>query len=166
VWSDQALPKTAPSKQNFVKAPPGTWSAKPVKAATEPRLKTTIMLRNLPNDYTRDMFLQILDDAGFKLKYDFVYMPMDFKKSCGLGYAFVNLRTYEDAVKMWNDLNGFNNWVLPSQKVMAASWGKPTQGFDALVERFRNSSVFMQPDEYHPVLFDENGVRRPFPEKK
>jgi hypothetical protein len=123
------------------------------------------MLRNIPNDYTRDMFLQILKDAGFQLKYDFVYMPMDFQKSCGLGYAFVNLRTHEDALKMWERLEGFNNWVLPSQKVMAVSWGKPTQGFDALVERFRNSSVLMQPDECHPVVFDEHGVRCSFPKK-
>merc|ERR1740123_2226645 len=42
--------------------------------------RTTVMLRNLPNDYTRDMLLALLDKEGFQGKYNFVYLPMDFKR--------------------------------------------------------------------------------------
>jgi len=48
------------------------------------------MLRNLPNNYTRDMFLSLLDEQGLSGLYDFVYLPMDFCRDANLGYAFVN----------------------------------------------------------------------------
>merc|ERR1711904_185985 len=75
---------------------------------------TTIMLRNLPNDYTRDMLLELLDLEGFIGGYDFLYLPMDFKKQSNLGYAFVNLLTHEDALDAWNRLQGYQNWKVPS----------------------------------------------------
>jgi hypothetical protein len=109
------------------------------------------------------MFLDMIDAAGFSTKYDFVYMPMDFKSACGLGYAFVNLRTHQDALKMWEHFEGYNGWTVGSKKVMAVGWGKPSQGFQAMVDRFRNSSVMNQPEEYRPLVFAENGQRAPFP---
>ena len=57
------------------------------------------MLRNIPNNYTRQMMLDLLDEVGLAERHNFVYMPMDFKSSAGLGYAFVNLVSHEDAVK-------------------------------------------------------------------
>merc|ERR1740120_413238 len=60
--------------------------------------RTTIMLRNIPNDYTRDMLLELLDSEGLASLYDFVYLPSDFKRWQGLGYAFVNMVSHEDAV--------------------------------------------------------------------
>ena len=40
--------------------------------------KTTVMLRNLPNNYSREMFLEMLDNQGLKGLYDFAYLPCDF----------------------------------------------------------------------------------------
>merc|ERR1712216_1112325 len=51
---------------------------------------TTVMLRNLPNDYSRCMLVELPELKGFKRRFDFVYVPIDFEKSSGLGYAFVN----------------------------------------------------------------------------
>ena len=45
--------------------------------------RTTVMLRNVPNNYTREMFLTLLDDHGFAGRYDFVYLPCDFKRQAG-----------------------------------------------------------------------------------
>lgn len=42
--------------------------------------RTTVMLRNVPNDYTRQMLLDMLDDEGFKALYDFVYLPIDARR--------------------------------------------------------------------------------------
>merc|ERR1711870_52323 len=38
---------------------------------TEQSTLTTIMLRNLPNDCSRDMVLELLDSEGFKDRYNF-----------------------------------------------------------------------------------------------
>ena len=60
-----------------------------------------VMLRNLPNNYTRDMFLSLLDEEGLSELYDFVYLPMDFCRDANLGYAFVNL------VKLGSEMVGW-----------------------------------------------------------
>lgn len=126
--------------------------------------RTTVMMKNIPNNYTRDMFLAMLNEEGFDGLYDFVYLPFDFNRDANLGYAFVNL-TGADAVEaFWKTFAGFSNWVLPTAKVCQVGWSGPHQGLIAHVERYRNSPVMHNsvPDEYKPVIF-ANGVRQPFP---
>jgi hypothetical protein len=125
---------------------------------------TTLMLRNLPNDYTRDMMLTLLDEQGFKGAYDFFYMPIDFKSNAGLGYAFINLASAEQVVPFWEKFSGFSGWSLPSQKVCTVSWSNPHQGLATHIERFKNSFLMHEevPDEHRPVLM-QDGVRIDFP---
>ena len=40
--------------------------------------RTTIMIRNIPNKYTQKMLLQKINE-NHKDKYDFFYLPIDFK---------------------------------------------------------------------------------------
>lgn len=125
---------------------------------------TTVMLRNLPNDYTREMLLSLLDSQGFADCYDFVYMPIDFHRKAGLGYAFVNMVTHEDAERVHRKLMRFEAWETPSQKVLDICWSEPSQGLEAHIERYRNSPV-MHPDvadKFKPLLF-KNGVIATFP---
>lgn len=126
--------------------------------------RTTVMLRNLPNNYTRAMLLRLLDEEGFAGEYDFVYLPMDFKTHASLGYAFVNLTSTEQATSFWKKFEGFNKWVVSSQKVCSVSWSCPYQGLNAHIERYRNSPVMHEdvPDEYKPMVF-LNSVRGIFP---
>lgn len=63
--------------------------------------------------------VQLLDEQGFLAKYDFVYLPIDFKNSSGLGYAFVNMVSHEDALEVMEKLGGFKDWKVPSQKAGA-----------------------------------------------
>jgi len=60
---------------------------------------TTVMLRNLPNDYTREDVLDLLDSGGFRACYDFFYMPVDFQSGSGMGYAFINFVSHEKALQ-------------------------------------------------------------------
>lgn len=126
--------------------------------------RTTVMLRNLPNNYTREMFLQMLDEHGLVGKYDFAYLPCDFYRDANLGYAFVNMVDGKAVDELWKIFHGFSDWALPTAKVCEVSWSGPHQGFKAHVERYRNSPVMHRyvPDEYKPVIF-KNGVRKPFP---
>jgi len=126
---------------------------------------TTVMLRNLPNNYTRDMLLQLLDNEGYKGKYNFLYLPVDFQSRACLGYAFINLVEPSLVQGFWEKFSGYCKWVMPSKKVCGVCWSGPHQGLEAHLERYRNSPVMHPsvPDEYKPVVF-ENGVRVSFPE--
>lgn len=126
--------------------------------------RTSVMLRNLPNNYTRTMVVKMVDDEGYQGMYDFLYFPIDFRSHAGLGYAFVNLEDSETVPKFWNTFEGFSKWSLPSRKTCYVSWCMPHQGLEAHIERYRNSPVMHQsvPDEYKPVVFCD-GIRVAFP---
>jgi hypothetical protein len=106
---------------------------------TSHQFRTTLMLKNIPNDYTRDMFLDILDSNGFRGCYDFVYLPVDSNRRVGLGYVFVNCVSSSDAEQMRRSLQGFLHWRVPSHKVCEVCWGEPLQGLQAHIDRYRNS---------------------------
>jgi hypothetical protein len=126
--------------------------------------QTTLMLRNLPNNYSRSMFLGMLDSKGFSGVYDFVYLPIDFSSRACLGYAFVNLTDPATVPRFWKTFDGYSKWVLPSRKVCTVSWSGPHQGLEAHIERYRNSPVMHDsvPDEYKPLVF-KDGMRMYFP---
>jgi RNA recognition motif-containing protein len=125
---------------------------------------TTVMMRNLPVELTRDMLLQLLNDRGFAGDFNFVYMPIDFVKKVGLGYAFVNLSHNDVAPRFWRSFDRFDSWPVCSTKVCRLGWSSPHQGLQNHVERYRNSPLMHKdvPDSIRPALF-ENGVRIAFP---
>jgi len=126
--------------------------------------RTTIMLRNLPNEYSREMLVQLLDSQGFVGLYDFVYLPIDFQSWKGLGYAFVNLVTYECAQYACAHFDGFSAWTVKTSKVCKTCWSDPVQGFAGNCERYRNSPVMHEsvPEYVKPIIFC-NGQRMAFP---
>jgi len=127
--------------------------------------QTTVMLRNIPNEFTRDLLLEVLDENGLRCCYDFVYLPHDFKKKTAAGFAFVNFTTNANAEAAFTVLQSFSKWkTMQSVNVLEVTWAHPLQGLDAHVDRFKNSSIMHAdvPDEYKPVIF-ENGLRVDFP---
>jgi len=126
--------------------------------------KTTIMLRNLPVSFTRDMLLSVLDGEGFSGRYDFVYLPIDFGSRCGFGYAFINLVDTNAAAEFRVHFQGFSDWGIESPKVADITWSSTHQGFEEHVNRYRNSPVMHEtmPDECKPIVL-RNGVRIDFP---
>lgn len=140
----------------------------PVKPLPEPqsgRPRTTVMLRNMPNNYSRTMLVDLLESEGFAGQYDFLYLPMDFQSRACLGYAFINFTTPQGAADFWRVFDGYSNWAIPSRKVSGVSWSGPHQGLEAHIDRYRSSPVMSEavPDEYKPILLGRNGVRIPFP---
>lgn len=154
--------KRQPQQSN---APPGIFEARSSPAPPAPpscseSSRTTVMLRNLPNNYSRSMLLNLMDSEGFEKLYDFIYLPIDFKTKASLGYAFVNLTDNESANRFRLRFDGFSEWILPTRKVCGVSWSGPHQGLDAHIERYRNSPVMHEavPDMYKPVLFKDGSV--------
>jgi len=71
---------------------------------------TTIAVRNLPFNVTREELLQAVDASGFGGVYDFVYLPHKFKQHRNLGFAFINFLNVEVAQQfssMWHKSKRF-----------------------------------------------------------
>lgn len=121
---------------------------------------TTIMIRNLPNDYSRDMLLDLLDSEFFACRYNFVYLPVDFHGWVGFGYAFVNMVSHFDAECARIHFHEFSKWKGDSKKVCEVCWAEPFQGFEVHVERFRNSPIMHEsvPDHVKPLIFQQGRI--------
>jgi hypothetical protein len=135
-----------------------------IVAAKDSIVRTTMMMRNIPNNYTREMLLNLLSKHGFSKSCDLVYLPIDFQTEVGLGYAFINMVSVEEVEKFRRRFHGFSDWGIASQKVCEVTWSNPLQGLQPHIDRYRNSPVMHEtvPDSYRPVLF-KDGKRIPFP---
>lgn len=129
---------------------------------------TTVMLRNIPNKYTREMLIKQLS-LEFNGEFDFMYLPIDFKNKCNVGYGFINFRTQDSCERFIGLFHGVDvRKCLPglnSKKVVEVTPAR-VQGLSENVRRLRNSPVMNQLQdhpEWMPLLFDENGVDEPFP---
>lgn len=156
-----AVPQTsAPKVSKIVKQ--ALRSVKATASDAPEGERTTIMLRNLPSGFSRDAVAEVLDREGFKAKYDFVYMPINFKTEEAFGYAFVNLVKPEDAQQAKEHFKGFS-WPDAAGEV-TVEWCSAQQGLDGLIERFRSSPVMHKvvPDALRPAVY-QGGVRAVFP---
>lgn len=129
---------------------------------------TTVMLRNIPNKYTREMLIKQLN-VDFNGEYDFMYLPIDFKNKCNVGYGFINFRSSVVCDKFVRDFHGVDvRKCLPglnSKKVVEVTPAR-VQGLTENVRRLRNSPVMNQlidHPEWMPLLFNDVGVEIPFP---
>jgi len=139
-------------------------------ASEEPPLTsgTSVFMRNVPNDYTRTRLVELLHAEGFGGTYDFVYLPVDFRSSSGLGYAFINFLSLDISERFRQHFTGFNRWSVASDKVCQVTWSS-LQGREAHIERFRNSPVMHEsvPEDQKPALFEGfERVEFPKPTKK
>mmetsp|Transcript_54740 Transcript_54740/g.116907 ORF Transcript_54740/g.116907 Transcript_54740/m.116907 type:complete len:610 (-) Transcript_54740:159-1988(-) len=166
-YPQQPLPEQQPTTV-LQQQMPNTSTSQPLpqqaSGSIPHRSKTTVMMRNMPETYLRDDLTAMLNREGFLGKYDFVYMPMNFRTKASFGYAFVNLVTHDDAQCCHDKFQGFADWQVPTAKICEVSWSDMHQGLAAHVDRYRNSPVMHDsvPDEYKPVMY-QDGVRALFP---
>jgi RNA recognition motif-containing protein len=125
------------------------------KPSCDPCERTTLVLRKLAKNVTRTSLLEMLDTAGMKGSYDFVYLPMDFKKGKVFGYAIVNFITNNSA-----ELASFHFEAAG----VNVDWSDSHQGFDELIQRYRDSPIMhpSMPETSKPMIFS-NGLVAPFP---
>jgi hypothetical protein len=135
-----------------------------VEPALDESLRTSVMLRNIPNKYTQRMLLSVVHELGFNQEaFDFFYLPIDVRNKCNVGYAFVNFLSNDVARRFFKALDGYQLRAFNSDKVCAVAWAR-VQGLQANIEHYRNSPIAGVPiPQYRPLLFDQ-GVEMPFPE--
>ncbi|XP_024932718.3 protein MEI2-like 1 [Ziziphus jujuba] len=138
---------------------------------------TTLMIRNIPSKYTRQMVLDFLDHhcmmenrkvaAAQKLDdaaeeddhhhqnlsaFDFLYLPMDFKSGLNKGYAFVNFTKAEAAWKFYDTKNNQTWDHFQSSKIREIARAR-LQGKVELVKHFEKMGFPCESEEVLPVCY-------------
>ena len=102
--------------------------------------RNTIMIKNIPNKFTREKLLDLID-KNFKGSYDLFILPKDGNKNRNFGYAFINFISsyyipyfyYIFNGKKWTDTN--------SQKICEITYSK-IQGRNELISHYPNKIIF------------------------
>lgn len=115
--------------------------------------RTTLMIKNIPNKYTSKMILAAIDE-NHRGTYDFLYLPIDFKNKCNVGYAFINMVSPSHIVPFYQALNGKKWEKFNSEKVASLAYAR-IQGKPALIAHFQNSSLMNEDKRCRPILFHE-----------
>lgn len=102
-------------------------------------IRTTLMIKNIPNKYTSKMLLSAIDEKH-KGTYDFFYLPIDFKNKCNVGYAFINMCSPSHIISFYESFNGKKWEKFNSEKVASLAYAR-IQGRPALIQHFQNSSL-------------------------
>ncbi|KAH0654588.1 hypothetical protein KY289_032266 [Solanum tuberosum] len=120
--------------------------------------RTTLMIKNIPNKYTSRMLLTAIDETH-KNTYDFLYLPIDFKNKCNVGYAFINMVSPSHIISFYEVFNGKKWEKFNSEKVASLAYAR-IQGKVALVAHFQNSSLMNEDKRCRPILFQSEGQER------
>ncbi|RSH91271.1 hypothetical protein EHS25_009570 [Saitozyma podzolica] len=148
-----------PRAKHFVPAENVVFEER-VRAGLDPR--TTIMIKDVPNKLSRQGLVQVLDEV-VPGEYDFVYLRFDFKNSCNVGYAFVNFVSVQALYRFVKARVGKRWNMFSSEKVLQVSYAN-IQGKEALVNKFRNSTVMEAHEDWRPLIFYSDGAKKGWPE--
>lgn len=85
-------------------------------------------LRDIPENWTRAVLLEMLDDFGFEQQFTCLYMPVDVQQRRNFGYAFLTMTSSEPAERAAKLLNGKASWAPPSLDALHASWTSADHG--------------------------------------
>lgn len=134
--------------------------------------QTTVMIRNVPSDFTRYRLEETLNQNGFHTEYNFAYVPISFKSDkTSFGYALVNFRNNQSAQRFLSEFEGYDGWNIGNNvdDTIAEVGFSKMQGLQANIERYRNSPLMHKsvPDICRPaVYYAGNLVPFPSPDKK
>lgn len=111
------------------------------------------------------MLLAAIDER-LRGTYDFLYLPIDFKNKCNVGYAFINMTEPGQIVTFYKAFNGKKWEKFNSEKVASLAYAR-IQGKAALIAHFQNSSLMNEDKRCRPILFNTEGPNAgdqvPFP---
>ncbi|RXW16780.1 hypothetical protein EST38_g9084 [Candolleomyces aberdarensis] len=125
--------------------------------------RTTVMIKNIPNKMSDKELITYINKVCPR-RIDFLYLRMDFANGCNVGYAFVNFIEAQDLLKFAKARLGEKWNMFSSEKVLQMSYAN-YQGKEALVEKFKNSSVMDERESWRPKIFYSSGPNQGLPEQ-
>lgn len=128
---------------------------------TDDREEFTLMLRNIPNLYNRDMLKADIEERQVLHYVDFLYLPTDMlRHQRSIGYAFINVK--QDGIEQF--LAAFDQRRLEkviSDKRCEISLAS-VQGLEANLRTYQDSAIMCLHERFQPVLF-KDGIQHSFP---
>ena len=106
--------------------------------------KTTLMIKNIPNKYSKQLLLEEIN-ARFAGKYDFFYLPMDFQNNCNLGYAFINFVCLKAIRDFYQQFHGQKWNQFNSDKICQIKYAR-IQGKEEFEEHLKESTTMKHSD--------------------
>ena len=109
--------------------------------------RATIMIKNIPNKFNKDLLLRIINQ-NFKGTYDLFILPTDINKYKNFGYSFINFTSsyyipyfyYMFNGKMWSNTN--------SKKVCELTYSK-VQGKTNLLAHYPSKIVYCNEEAFN-----------------
>jgi len=146
---------------------------RPRAASADPARRSkpkTVILKNIPTEYTRMRLCEKLAEHGFGYAIDFLYLPIDSSSGHNLGQAFVNVRTKEmfhDFIRVFQDIPASTCLPdFPSTDVCQVSVAE-VQGREANMQSLFTSSnlrKWAKHEDWQPLFLDDYGMKIPFSE--
>ena len=103
-------------------------------------IRNTIMIKNIPNKFTREKLLELID-KNFAGTYDLFILPKDGNKNRNFGYAFINFISSYSIPYFYFIFNGKKWAETNSQKVCEITYSK-IQGRNELISHYPNKIIF------------------------
>ncbi|KAJ0261117.1 Protein DA1-related 4 [Hirschfeldia incana] len=124
------------------------------RIATGDDIRTTLIIKNIPNKYTRTMLVAEIDE-NHKGDYDFLYLSTDFKRKCNMGHAFVNMVSPSHIVPFQQTFNGkiWEKFNIDG-KVSSLAYAE-IQGKSALASYVKNLCYMMNKEQLFPEDTDD-----------
>lgn len=169
VYSPSRFPAEADTVAHLPPLPEGQEPYRPkwVYGSSWPfnHAPTTLILENLPQELTHAELLAVLDTAGFRSLYDFVFLPVNLRTGKNQGQAIVNFTRHSYGSALAARIHGFSGWgVADDGKPCQVKWSLPLQGLVEHIENYRNHPTMHEsvPEAFRPTLFLD-GWKVPFP---
>mmetsp|Transcript_56206 Transcript_56206/g.100147 ORF Transcript_56206/g.100147 Transcript_56206/m.100147 type:complete len:515 (-) Transcript_56206:159-1703(-) len=120
----------------------------------------TVMIRQIPRQYSQLMLLKEVNRHGFEGQYDFFYLPFDLKKGINVGYGFVSFVHPHYALAFREAFEG----VHLEMSKQSSGKCKPlhvhpasVQGYDANYKHFMSTKTGQKQDPQFSPLFFPHG---------
>ena len=126
----------------------------PENIVNEVDQRTTVMIKNIPRKVSQKFMLKLLE-RKYAGMFNFFYLPIDFKKNCNVGYAFINFRTCKNIIQFYFDLHE-QYWYFDKSKKCYLSYAR-IQGYKSIAQHFNKSLLLkqIQSSDLKPYLLEE-----------
>ncbi|KAK8461673.1 hypothetical protein SEVIR_1G080100v4 [Setaria viridis] len=155
----KAQRESSPPPPQYTTRRPRWWKRLPEPAVGW--ITNTVMLRNIPNKLRSSDMISLLDQhcklvntaAGAVVSaYDVLYLPMDFRRGCNFGYAFINFTTTAASRMLYYSLQG-SGWTVHGSKKVIQIVPAKIQGQAKLVRHLKQLKLECEDDEFLPAVF-------------